>query len=182
MIESKALNKLNKDLNEIGEGLVNASIEIPNKIVDRLISGAEDIRGTMIKEIAQGKKTGGIYLWEAAEEGDENIIGFVKGGTGKAFPVKKRDKPHQASAPGEAPATDHGELLRSIAIDQRDMEIEVGVDAGAPYAEWLEEGTAFMEARPFLEPAVIKHEKEIVDDIGEGVFEIVKKPFEGKPK
>jgi len=182
MIEGKAFDKLNKDLKNIGDKLADMSSgggkgTIPNAITDLLYIGAEKIRGTMIKSIAHGKKTGHIYLWEAAQKGD-TIIGFMTGGAGGTFAIKKRSKPHQASAPGEAPADDHGELLRSIVSDQRGMEVEVGSQAGAPYAGYLEEGTPFMKARPFLTPAVDKHEKEIVNDIGKGVFEIIKKPFE----
>lgn len=179
MIESKSLDKLNKDLSRIGKELFKVATEVPDEITRRLAIGANDIRNTMVLEIMRGAKTGKIYLWEAADEKDKDIIGFMPGGGGKwSFPIRKRDKPHQASAPGEAPATDKGELVKSLTFDVRNMEIEIGSEGGAPYAEYLEEGTPYMKARPFLMPAVEKHQDEIVNDIGQNVFELIGKPFE----
>ena len=60
---------------------------------------------------------------------------------------------HRASAPGEAPAVDTGNLWNSIQIDFPDeLRAEVGV--GAPYAPFLEYGTSKMAPRPFFWPAV----------------------------
>jgi len=109
--------------------------------------------------------------------------------TGRHY--KRGKKTHIASSPGNPPAIDSGELLRSIMFDVRKMEIEVGVEGGAPYAEYLETGTfkvtaesitptELIESRPFLNPAVEKHHKEIIDDIGDSVFELIRKPFKGK--
>ena len=71
------------------------------------------------------------------------------------------------------------------------MEIEIGVSGGGEYAKYLETGTfkvtaesitptELIEPRPFLNPAVEKHHKEIIDDIGENVFELIKRPLERK--
>jgi hypothetical protein len=60
---------------------------------------------------------------------------------------------HQASAPGEAPATDYGVLANSIAsrmIGPTEGEVTVS----AEYAAVLELGGARMAPRPFLGPAV----------------------------
>ena len=60
---------------------------------------------------------------------------------------------HQASSPGEAPATDTGSLAASISVvDVSKLTKEVV--AGADYAEVLELGGVHMQARPFLSPAV----------------------------
>lgn len=62
---------------------------------------------------------------------------------------------HTASAPGEAPAIDYGELVNSIGHKMTGaMEGEVTV--GAEYAEALEFGTSKMAPRPFALPAVEK--------------------------
>jgi len=59
---------------------------------------------------------------------------------------------HRASAPGEAPATDTGELVNSISVEMtRQTEALVMVDA--EYGAALEYGTARVAARPFLTPA-----------------------------
>lgn len=59
---------------------------------------------------------------------------------------------HQASAPGEAPAIDHGVLANST---QAYMETDTkgGVGVAAEYAPHLELGTSTIEPRPFMVPA-----------------------------
>lgn len=153
MIDSKELTKLNKKLAKIGENLIQSVQEIPDKITQRLALGANDIRNTIIESMKREKKTGKYYK---------------RGKRGK----------HQASAPGEAPAVDSGELIARIIFDTKKLEVEVGVEAGAPYAEFLEFGTSKMKARPFLAPAILKHEQAIIDSVGDGVFEIIGKSFE----
>lgn len=200
MIESKELEKLNKKLNKIGKELSSAASgggDIPSSINDRLLLGAIDIRSHAILSIEHGQKTGKVYTWEAAPKGDKNIIGFVRGPAGGVFAIRKRATPHQASAPGEAPATDKGELARSIDFDARHFEVEVGTTAGAPYGKYLEGGTAgtkivsmhdllysidtpYMKARPFLRPAVAKYADGIIRDIGKDVLEIIGGSFKGK--
>ena len=56
---------------------------------------------------------------------------------------------HQASAPGEAPADRTGVLKRSADyIVRGGTQLEVG--ESAPYAKYLEDGTARMAARPHV--------------------------------
>ena len=60
---------------------------------------------------------------------------------------------HKASAPGEAPATDTGNLAGSIqSVSAGPLTWEVHVSA--EYAETLELGGVHVAARPFLSPAV----------------------------
>lgn len=63
--------------------------------------------------------------------------------------------PHRASAPGEPPASDTGALLNSIS-HKLDVEETVFVRVGSDkkYAIWLELGTRFMAARPFIRPGL----------------------------
>lgn len=152
MIETPALEKLNKQLNEIGKELYNQVDKLPAGITQELAIGANDIRNTIIKSMRDTPKTGRVYR------------------RGKIV--------HVASSPGNPPAIDTGELIRSVMFDVRDMEIEIGSLGGAPYSKHLEFGTKKMEARPFVNPAVEKHEDEIVDRVGKKAFNIIKKPFE----
>lgn len=63
---------------------------------------------------------------------------------------------HQASAPGEAPAIDTGNLVNSIQVEfQNNYETGI-VYTNAEYAEALEYGGAHVAARPFMEPAAQK--------------------------
>ena len=60
---------------------------------------------------------------------------------------------HTASAAGEAPAVDTGFLINSIQTQMiSDTKGEITVNA--EYAEYLEEGTSKMAARPFAENAI----------------------------
>jgi HK97 gp10 family phage protein len=60
---------------------------------------------------------------------------------------------HQASAPGEAPARDSGNLAGSIRTLPMGPHT-VTVSIGAEYAAYLEFGTVRMEPRPYVKPAV----------------------------
>lgn len=66
---------------------------------------------------------------------------------------KRGNVTHQASAPGEAPATDTGNLVNSAYTKQLGRaDYETGFTA--EYAAHLEFGTAKIEPRPYLRPAV----------------------------
>jgi len=70
--------------------------------------------------------------------------------TGRIY--ERGGKVHQASAPGEAPATDTGFLVNSIGSRSAGHHV-AEVFAGASYAIELELGTSRMEPRPFMLPA-----------------------------
>lgn len=61
-------------------------------------------------------------------------------------------KAHQASAPGEPPAVDTGNLMNSLQSEMTGATSGV-VYTVAEYAPALEMGSVRMEARPFLTPA-----------------------------
>ncbi len=84
----------------------------------------------------------------------------VQGGSKSGATTQKYQprRTHTASAPGESPATDQGELVQSINgfIDVGGT--SGGVEATAAHAEPLELGSVHdnhvVEARPFLQPAL----------------------------
>jgi HK97 gp10 family phage protein len=147
------LKNLNKKLDEIGKKLIKSISVIPVGITRELAIGANKIRNTVILSMRNTSKTGRHYR-------------RGKGG-----------RIHIASSPGNPPAIDYGELVRSIMFDVGDMEVEIGSIGGAPYSIFLEEGTEKMDARPFLGPAVDEHEKNIVDSVGDFAFEAIKSGF-----
>lgn len=105
---------------------------------DGLEAGARVVETYVKTSMAEGGKSGELYS---------------RGG-----------RSHRASAPGEAPAVDYGNLYNSIQIEEVTPERAI-VSASAEYAEHLEFGTSRMAARPFMRPAVDEHEREIVDAI-----------------
>ncbi len=72
---------------------------------------------------------------------------------------------HQASAPGEAPATNTGRLIQSIAWQALNPGLVVEVGSPLDYAAYLEDGTQNMDPRPWLKPAHDQHVDDIVSDI-----------------
>lgn len=78
---------------------------------------------------------------------------------------------HQASAPGEAPATDTGRLIKSIQWQIFNQGLAAEVGSPLFYASFLEDGTRKMDPRPWLRPAYAKH----VDDIVVDITEVLKK-------
>jgi hypothetical protein len=109
------------------------------EVAAALEEAAINIRNHAAREIQTGAKTGRVYetrFW--TDSGGRLRIGD--------------DRPrHQASAPGEFPATDTGTLVGSIDFRLkrgRTLMAEVGTDLD--YGIWLEFGTQKMEARPWL--------------------------------
>lgn len=73
--------------------------------------------------------------------------------TDKSGRVYQRGKvTHQASAPGEPPATDTGFLVNSIMSDE-EKPLCWAVSVGAEYGAYLEYGTSRMGPRPFFVPS-----------------------------
>lgn len=69
---------------------------------------------------------------------------------------KRRSIRHRASAAGEAPATDTGTLVRNVIADPQPENGSIGVYSRAAYSFFLELGTRFMAARPFLRRALME--------------------------
>lgn len=106
-----------------------------------LVSGLE-MQGEIQTSI-QTPKSGRIYT-----------TNFFTDGANKVRPIGTRP-PHQASAPGEAPAWDTGALAGSIfaELDGNGPRIGANIGTDLKYGQWLEDGTTKMEARPWLAPA-----------------------------
>ena len=86
--------------------------------------------------------------------------------SGKEY--KRGQRIHQASAPGEAPATDTGNLANSILVYQTNPADWIA-DFGAGYSAALEYGTPKMLARPYARPSVEKYR----NDFNNGMKKIV---------
>lgn len=108
-----------------------------------VVSATEIVRSEAISLILDGPKTGRVY--------------------------RRRSVEHRASAPGEAPASDTGRLVNSIRTDF-DLGALVGkVIASTAYAAYLEYGTAKMEARPYMRPALARKRKDVEATIAAAV-------------
>lgn len=80
---------------------------------------------------------------------------FFTDAAGRVHPIGHRPS-HQASAPGEPPASDTGRLLSSVGHRMRVEDVvreEIGY-FGVKYGTYLEHGTRRMAPRPALRPAL----------------------------
>lgn len=131
-----------KGIKELGAKYKKISRNLPVKVVRQMNAAVLLVQGEAKKSIQRG---GG-------------------GGTVTRYNPKRE---HQVSAPKSAPATDRGNLVRSITIDvRRKFKDIVGiVSTKSPYATALEFGAE----RPFMRPALRKMRKKVLALLGKGV-------------
>lgn len=108
-----------------------------------VVSGTEMLREEALRLIQDTPKTGRIY--------------------------RRRGVEHQASAPGEPPASDTGRLVQSIRTEYFPDELKGVLQASTAYAAFLEFGTSRMEPRPFMRPAVSNKRADIEKTINDEV-------------
>ena len=78
--------------------------------------------------------------------------------------VRKNGAYMQKKAQRNAPV-DTGTLKRSIGIDISDGGMTATVEPTAEYAPYVELGTRFMEAQPYLKPAFEEQKKQFEKDL-----------------
>ena len=89
-----------------------------------VIKGANIVRDEILRLIQQTPHTGLVY--------------------------RRRGITHQASAPGEPPASDTGNLVQNITIEVDARNLKATITSNAEYADALEFGTSKMEPRPYM--------------------------------
>lgn len=90
-------------------------------------------------------------IHELALVTEQYAVTGVRGGAATGRIYKRKGKSHQASAPGQYPASDTGLLMRSIRSELLPMQATVGTNL--VYGQYLEFGTSRMAARPWLLPS-----------------------------
>jgi HK97 gp10 family phage protein len=75
---------------------------------------------------------------------------------------------HQASAPGEPPASHYGTLIRSFRTVKEEIRGRpmMRVISTAEHARYLEFGTSHMAARPFMRPALANVKGQMLVNVG----------------
>lgn len=81
---------------------------------------------------------------------------------------------HLASAPGDAPNTDTGNLVRNIAFENPRQGLAF-VGTSVEYGKHLEFGTRAMDARPWLRPAMDKNQSKLQSNITNAIKEEISK-------
>lgn len=96
----------------------------------------------------------------------EQMVGDIKqsfgtGPAGRSYTI--RGVTHVASSPGFPPNTDVGDLIGSIALKRNGL-LNYTIHDGVEYGIDLEEGTADIEPRPFVNPVFEEWRKKLADD------------------
>jgi len=87
------------------------------------------------------------------------------GGSGETVKKYNPSRTHTQSKPNNPPATDTGFLVSQITmtVDSKvDGSVVGQIISAAPYSKALEFGTVNMQPRPFMQPALNKNKKRIV--------------------
>lgn len=91
---------------------------------------------------------------------------LASGGTGKTY--QRGGVTHQASAPGESPATDTGRYASNIRVKFLALGAKVITDL--EYAEYLERGTGDIEPRPMWQPVFKELSGDFIDDLERAIL------------
>ena len=129
-----SVKNLKKVLSQLDK--LEKDMEVPFQEIVK--GGGQLIRTEAIKSIQTGAKSGVMYQ--------------------KYNPRRE----HRASAPGQSPASDTGNLVSKIIVKQKSLNV-VHVESNADYSAFLEFGTSKMQPRPFMLPAFEKSKKPILD-------------------
>lgn len=119
--------------------------------VRRIVTGtAMQVQADVKKSVQTGPKTGRVYN-------------------------RGRGRYHQASAPGEAPATDTGTLASRIYQEANDGGMSASVFSDVDYAGTLERGGGKIAPRPYFGPALDKNAQNFVNALENAVRGVVTK-------
>ena len=140
MMDPKRLARLSKQLNTISRRLMRDAAQIRTIVNIPLLDGANKMRNRVIEGMTREAKHGRWY--------------------------NRGRRKHRASAPGEYPASDYGNMVKSLEFELGEMEVEFGT-VGAPYAELLELGTpkGQMAPRPWLANTADEMAPDIANDV-----------------
>ena len=108
-----------------------------------LVRGTESIREEAVTLINTGAKTGRVY--------------------------RRNGISHQASAPGESPAADTGDLASKIGTAVDATTLKGSVEFYSAHAKHQEYGTRNMAPRPYARVAVAHKSDEILKDIADEI-------------
>lgn len=131
-------------MEDLARNLNRISDKSRANIEDALDESAHAMRDDVLRSILHEEKTGRVY--------------------------RRGNIEHQASAPGEAPASDTGFLVSRISADRSRLPmLDAGVVSDAPYSEALEYRPPQKGGRPFLRPSLLRMEEPIVARITEAL-------------
>ena len=148
-----------KGLNQVKATIEKLYADSEKKLSKIVEATAFDVTRDVKRAIQRPPKTGHTYFRIPGEKYMTVRRGSKKGPIVAVFKMEGKANlslRHKASAPGEAPATDTGELVNSIAYVMDDK-FSARVYSPLKYAEYLELGTRKIAPRPSWVPAILKN-------------------------
>jgi hypothetical protein len=125
----------------------------------------------LMRRLREGANRGvvmGAYI--VLERGTELILQPPK--TGRIY--QRRGVKHQASAPGEAPASDTGRLAGSGTVVADPGEMSARANWATAYARRLEVGDDKIEPRPYARRALAEKTQAVEDVVAQQIGEALK--------
>jgi len=124
----------------------------------------EDVRGAALRGVADG-----VELVKSA------AVQKIASGSKTGIVYRTRGVDHQASAPGESPASDTSRLIQSVRTPLDIANISGQVIFSTAYAAALEFGRedGSIEARPYARPALEESRDQIQGNIAAEVLAVV---------
>lgn len=175
-----SLNVEVKGLDNLRSVLHTLEREARAEVKDALELAAEQVKEEAVRSVLQGRKSGRVYHYRRKKRAERGLPADkyfeVKGRKNRAgkplvIPLMKREVPHQASAPGEAPAEDMGKMSRSIQVRMATDGLSGVVVARG--MSLLEYGTRKVAARPFLFPALLRQRSAIFTTIDRSISKAI---------
>lgn len=103
----------------------------------------------------------------------------IQGGGRGGRVYRRRSVTHQASAPGEFPKTDTGQLVSSLFFKVGSDKLRALFGTKLAYGRYLEYGTSRMQARPWLRPTFQANLEQITQRVNKAVQDALRKASRG---
>ncbi|MBR2691781.1 MAG: hypothetical protein IKE42_28330 [Aquamicrobium sp.] len=121
----------------------------------------------------------GAALAVSVVELDAYAKAKIQGGGRSGRVYRRRSVTHQASAPGEFPKTDIGQLVASLFFRVGGDKLRAFFGTRLNYGRYLEYGTSNMLPRPWLRPTLRANADRIRERVSQAVREALKKAARG---
>lgn len=117
----------------------------------------------------------GQALTESVVQLDTYAKQKIQGGSRSGRVYRRRTITHRASAPGEFPKTDRGQLVASLFFRVAGNRLSAYFGTNLSYGRYLEFGTSRMAARPWLKPTFRANLDAIRSRVADAVADALKK-------
>lgn len=138
-------------------------VQNADRLIRRLSTLSLEARRGIGKELARAVVQLDAY-------GKQKIQGGSRGGR----VYRRRSVTHQASAPGEFPKTDTGQLVGSLFFRVASDKLSAVWGTALAYGRYLEFGTSTMLSRPWLRPTFAANRADIEAGVNGAVREAIR--------